>query len=500
MNSNAFTSIDDLPLSHSAMALPHRRDLTSLFFSVWTCATIAFFWLVLDEEIRHWFIVPVTMCGMLIGIDAAAWFRGEVDLFNPVGVMGLLGAHLFFLAPLLHVTWNYWMYCPGAPADWRDWLGGMAILNFFGIAIYRWSCGFIKNCTRNAPPRPVWKLSKTRLQWLLGLALSITAAAQFYVYLKFGGISGYIDAYMTTPEAFEGMGWQLMISESFPILAAVGFAIYARHRQWRMGNFSVALFLLVFCIVQFLFGGLRGSRSNTIWALFWATGIIHFWLRPMGKRLLYAGMAALVMFVYVYGFFKETGIKNLDVQQSIELGQKRGRTLDAMILGDFGRADIQAFLLYRLMSPSSDYEYAWGRTYAGAIALSIPKAIWPDRPATSVKAGTDAQHYMGAYTPKLMESSKVYGLAGETLLNFGPFAVPFSFIIFGLCVGWVHRLLIHLQPLDSRLLVMPFLVNLCFPVLIGDSDNIIFFILKQGFVPLSVIFLSSLRIPAEVEA
>jgi hypothetical protein len=38
---------------------------------------------------------------------------------------------------------------------------------------------------------------------------------------------------------------------------------------------------------------------------------------------------------------------------------------------------------------------------------------------------------------------------------------------------------------------VPFLVNLCFLVLIADSDNILFFVIKSGFAPFALIFLTS---------
>ena len=56
-----------------------------------------------------------------------------------------------------------------------------------------------------------------------------------------------------------------------------------------------------------VFGGLRGSRSQTVWSLFWATGIIHLWIRPLSKRFIAAGVCFLVAFMYLYGFYKGLG-------------------------------------------------------------------------------------------------------------------------------------------------------------------------------------------------
>ena len=475
-----------------AVRTPKLDRAISLITSSALATLIIVGFLVASPDHRHWFVVPVLLSGALIGSDAVDWFRGKLEMFDPFGVIGILGFHLFFLAPLLHVAWNTWMYTTSPPPDWRDWLGRMAILNFLGLVIYRVIRLLpLRAAARKA--RSVWQFNQSRFVILMPLVLVVTALAQALVYASFGGISGYIDAYQNRPQEFEGSGWIFMISESFPILAFFAFAVFIRWRHIRWSNTKTVIALVFFTGAQLLFGGLRGSRSNTIWALFWAVGIIHLWIQPVSRKLIYGGVVFLIAFAYVYGFYKEKLTPNMTIEQTMRLGEKRGRTLHAELLGDFGRADIQAFLLYRITGPGSDYEYAWGRTYAGALALLIPRSIWPDRPATSVEAGTNAQHYMGSYAPKKLETSKVFGLAGETMLNFGPWLVAPSFAIWGLVVGWVSAFLKRLAPLDSRILIAPFLVNFCIPVLIGDSDNIIFFLMKQGLIPIAVIALCSVR-------
>jgi hypothetical protein len=467
-------------------------QVDSILIGFLLCEAVAALFMFSSEPCRHWFIVPLTLCGTIVAGDAVDWLRARVDLFDPAGIIGLLGIHFFFLTPLLHVYWNVWTIAEKTPPeDWRDWLGYMAIINFLGLLAYRTARNAIMR--REDRGQTLWKLRKRRFIFVLGAALFITFSAQVYVYARFGGISGYIDTFMNRPEDFQGTGWLLMISESFPILAAIGFAVWSRRFRREWSALSIMLVLLVFCAVQLLFGGLRGSRSNTVWALFWATGIMHLWIRPISKTAVYAGLAGLMVFLYFYGFYKEQTDKNLDVEQRIAIAKKRGRTLQNEILGDLGRADVQAYLLYRMARPGGDYEYAWGRTYLGAAALLIPRALWPDRPPTSVEFGTNVQHYMGAYSPGKMELSKVYGLAGEAMLNFGPWSVPLAFITLGLLVGFVQRMKDSLLAFDCRYLLAPFLVNLCFAYLAGDSDTTVFFLFKQGLVPSGVIALCSRR-------
>ena len=95
------------------------------------------------------------------------------------------------------------------------------------------------------------------------------------------------------------------------------------------------------------------------------------------------------------------------------------RDLKYLLLGDLARADSNAFILHNLVKDPGDYDYRWGLTYAGGLAILIPTEIWHNRPYFKVDAGTEAQLGKTASRP----SSRVYGLSGEALLNFGPLGV-----------------------------------------------------------------------------
>jgi hypothetical protein len=140
-----------------------------------------------------------------------------------------------------------------------------------------------------------------------------------------------------------------------------------------------------------------------------------------------------------------------------------------------------------------DYRYAWGRTYLGSAALLIPRAFWPDRPPTKVKEGTEAQFGAGSWDEHKWSSSLVYGLAGETMLNFGPLAVPFAYLVLGAVVGRLQLFLSTLHHEDIRLLLYPFLVTLCFSFLQSDSDNLLFYLIKNGLVPTLVVWFGSCK-------
>ncbi|MGH7396024.1 MAG: hypothetical protein ACRELW_00640 [Candidatus Rokuibacteriota bacterium] len=445
------------------------------------------------DQLAHWFVVPVLACGVLVGRDAVDWARGRVDLFDPVGVIGLLGAHVFFLAPLLHVALDVWMPYVDPPPDWRDWLGWMAVVNAAGLIVYGLTRDLGHRLASRRPPATGWLLDPGRCGPVFALALLVAAGAQAVTYRLHGGLLGYLQASVAGDRSFEGMGWVFMISERFPIVAMLAFAILARRREplrrWRV----LIPVLAGMFLGQLLFGGLRGSRSMVVWAMFWAVGVVHVWVRPLSRRMLAVAALVLLAFMYGYGLYKGGGLETLRVWERPELvwalEQESGRTIGSTLLGDLGRGDVQAYLLFRLTEPGSDAEYAWGRTYAGGLSLLIPKAVWPARPPTKEKEGTEALYGRGAYEPGLLVASNVYGLAGESMLNFGPLAPLLAFAVFGIGLGIVRGRYAALPFPDLRWLLYPYVVTACIVALIGDSDNLVFFLVSDGLVPIVVVAL-----------
>jgi hypothetical protein len=470
-----------------------ERQSVLAFAALLAVLTAAVF-LLLSSEVRHWFVIPVTICGAIVLLDALDWVRGARDLFDPVGILGLLGVHFFFLAPLLHVVWDQWMWYVQPPPDWREWLGYVGTLNAFGLLFYRGVVAYIERTPRRAA-----QLREVDHSWFWPVAVSalvISALSQVAVFARFGGISGYVQAYEQGRQGFEGLGLVLLVSESFPIVAIMCAVVWLARGQRTVSWATVAMVLLAFICLRFFFAGLRGSRSAMIWSLFWAVGLVHIFLRPIPRKLIPIGLVGVTAFMYVYGFYKAGGVKGLEkfVEGGAarqEYAEKSGRTMEVALLSDFGRADVQAFLLYRLTEYPRSYDLALGRTYLGTAFLLTPRQIMPDRPPLKDKFGTELMYGRGSYRPGKWVSSSVYGLAGETMLNFGPWLVPFAFGVLGLAVGYVSLMSRSLQPGDARWLLYPFFANFAFTVLIADSDNVLVFLFQNGMIPAAVVWLGS---------
>ena len=476
------------------------RISSDAFISFALCGLTVCGFLAFSSECGHWFVLPVWLAGTLIGVDGVRWLRGRIDLYDPVGILGAFGIHFFFLAPLLHVAWNFWIDRVQQPADWRTWLGQMAILNCMGIAVYQGTRKTVMQQLARRSSAVHWRIDPAKFKPTLLLLLAVTCALQIAVYAKYGGILGYMRNYSTGDGSFRGMGWVFMVSESFPVLAMIGAAVFLQNRR-RVPSWAIlACAMLVFFVVQLLFGGLRGSRSNTVWAVFWAVGIIHLAIRRVPRSLFATGIVCFCVFMYVYGFYKSFGVDAIDVldeqEAFVDLTDRNTRTLPVVLLGDFARSSIQSYLLFRLTSGEvlDDYEYAKGQTYLGAAALLVPQSVVPIRPPRKGKFGTEAQFGAGTYVPGEWFSRRVYGLAGETMLNFGPLLIPVAFVVFGVVVAFVQHWFESWDIADSRLLLVPFLVNACIIMLMNDSDNIVWFLVKNGMTLFFLIALTSTRV------
>jgi hypothetical protein len=465
------------------------------------------------KNFSHWFILPVMVSGIIIGVEVVKWFRGKTDIFDPIGILSLLSFHLFFIAPLLHVSLDWRITSEyRQPDNWLPWLGGMATLNLAGILLFILCNYFFNklfaspvNCRRR---QSAWKLHQRRFLLVIGVAMAISFILQVRVYQQFGGITNYINSAVVARDgSFQGMGLMFLFSESFPILFMLLYAVLAQRHKTLQSWPTLTLVLILFFILCLFFGGLRGSRSNTIWSLFWALGIIHFTIRHVSKQQIALGICFLLLFMYTYGFYKAGGLDTLNSafsgsQERSSVEAESGRTWQALLLADFGRSDVQAAMLYLLSQPNNDYQYAFGKTYLAGVSILLPRPIRPNIEPDKIEAGTNLFFGHNSYDPvrpRTVVSSKVYGLAGESMLNFGPLSAPYAAIPFAVLINWINNTYIDWkQSKDVRILLLPALINFGFIVLISDTDNNTFFLLKNISFPLLILFLGSRKVKPSV--
>ena len=455
----------------------------------------------LSSEFFHWFLLPVYACGVLIFSEFFRWNSRQLMVFHPAGLISIVGVFFFFMNPLLHVYWGSWMKYVMPPPDWRPWLGGMAILNALGLLAYISTFGFFQKLIKRRLQKNRWTIDRRRFLFLLVIGMAVSLFLQLGIFQQFGGLSGYINSYKDGTAAFTGMGLMFVFSESLPILLFAFIITLTGGRGVLKKPFMLIGLTGFILFLQFLFGGLRGSRGNTLYLAFWLAGIIHYHIRPIrGKKILVGGLAAF-SFIYIYGFYKslgadaflmlsERGIKEISI-----LEDRSGRDWRSTLLGDFGRSDVQAYLVYRTWDFPGEYRYGWGRIYLEDLSFLVPLSVWADRPLGKILWGTDLLRGYGAWSPKPGgQALNAYGLAGEAVLNFGPYSVPFTFIFLGFAVAMIGGSLLNIDRSLIRILCVPLLIEACLWLLLWDFGNIVYFLIQHlGFLGI-ILFLSLRRV------
>ncbi|WFE21460.1 hypothetical protein O7621_27140 [Solwaraspora sp. WMMD937] len=441
-----------------------------------------------DPRLRHWFLIPVTVCGVLIGVDAFEWLRRRRDVFDPQAILGLFGVHFYYLAPVLHIMLDYWpaLLYPSA-AGWRSALGALALLNMVGLAVYRVVLSLPGRSSRQAAPV---RLDPARFQSVALMAVVVGVLAFGVEVVLLGGPGGFLAAMTQNRAAFAGMGWLLLISESFPLLLFC--LVLVRWRQLLRRRVDLVVLLLVgLVVVQFLVGGLRGSRSAVLWPLVLGLVLVHLLVRPITRKAFVVSAAAVVMFVYAYGLYKGAGVEVVDIAKGTrtveEVSAETGRDVPTVLLADLGRADVQALLLDRQHAGAADWSY--GSTYVAAPLLLVPGSIGAEWVRSKSAVGTDVLYGPGVYDSGL-RSQRVFGVTGEAILNFGPAGGLLSFVFLGLFLRFATRYYAQARRRDAlaaKLLCLP-LCAITIILVTADLDNILAFYLGEA-LPLAFVVL-----------
>ncbi|TDC85173.1 hypothetical protein E1193_03610 [Micromonospora sp. KC606] len=452
----------------------------------------------IDDRLRHWAMLPVTVSGVLIGVDAVSCLRRHLDIFDPQALLGLFGFHFFYLAPILHIVWDYWARYLEAPPDWPAALGAMSILNVVGLTIYRIVLHFPSKITPWRSKRHAIDLPA--LGVIGSSAILISLATFAFIIMKFGGVQGYLSTMAdrtTVADSTRGLGWLFVMGEAFPMM--IFGLVVIRWRQSLAAHPKLAYALLAAMVVlQTLATAARGSRSNIIWPALLGLIVLHLVAFRIPRRTLLVCLLIFGVFMYVGGLYKGAGSQILDVTKgqrgAQELGAETGRDIPTLMLTDLGRADIQALVLHRKqeqgVSPDSH-----GVTYFGNLSFLVPPQILPReaRPADKVVVGTDLLYGPGSFKAGL-RTTRIFGLAGEAVINFGYVGGIASFLVLGLAIRGARRFYLRAK-LNQDLLPKLAAAAICVGVILfhgSDLDNVAWYALKQ-VLPMALVIVLALR-------
>lgn len=449
---------------------------------------------ILDRAVIHWFLLPTAGCGLLWGVDVVDWLRGRFDTLNPRALVAVFGYYLMFIAPLLHVVLDYWPRYVEPAQDWYWALGVLGVVNLAGLCIYR----VVMAPTPGPVKPPKLEIRPERFVRFAIAGALVSALAFVFVVISFGGPSGYLSTITSNRDELAGAGWMLLLGEAWPLLLLA--AILVGKRDWLRSNTLALVTLLVgFVLLQFFVGGLRGSRSNTVWPALIALGMTHLLVREVRRRVVVLVAVLLVVFAWLYGFYKGAGTEAVGVvsgETSIgELSRTTGRGIDLVLLEDFGRAGTQALVIDRLSR--GDVAPAGGETYIGAFNFLLPDGASPVQNKNQL--GTDVLYGSGTYASGF-ESSRIYGLIGEGILNFGSMWAAWVFLPFAVTVRLVERLHARGRRFSGLALgvLTPVFTSALVLLLASDLDNTLWFLLNN-FLPLAlVVWLSKVQVNSNV--
>lgn len=434
--------------------------------------------------------LPFMLCAAILGKDGIDWLRGRLDRLDPTGLLGLFGFIYFLISPLLQIGWDAWFGIPSFN-DNLGWVSLWGWLNFLGILIYK---AILSQPFTQRPAWVEWHPHPTRFWMVAGGLLILTAVVQVMIYIKFGGISGFIQAFTLRQELnyrnydpFEGWGVPILIAESFKFILAAGIVMAVRQKPWAQTFLFFCTFMLVMLVVAIIFGGLKGSRGSTVYALFLAAGMYHFLVSPLSMKTITIGLIGLSLFMGAYAVYKKAGsygfafLTRSDAQTYVI--NQMGMDNDKFILvRDFGRMDIQTLTLKEIYGEGG-LSLSYGRSYLVAPLVIIPNALWRNQPPSFTKEKTEITQGPGSFDPTSpRQTTLLFGQFGEAIINFGIMGVFMFYTALGFATRGLKLALIRLPAGDARWLALPILCLLPIQLMMYDFNQLFQFYFKHLFL------------------
>jgi hypothetical protein len=460
--------------------------LSDFFLSFFLCTLIGVAFIMLNSVLLHWCLIPLYLSGIMMGAEAVRWVRGRVDTLDPKGLIGAYGFHFFFLAPLIFLCFDMQAGFVNEPRDWRIWIGYIGWINLLSLFMFEvfQSVGF---SLWPMQAKTHWKMKERLSIVFITLAILICFLAWVIFLVRMGGISGIIHARLAAAdssgtgvmEGVSGTGILRILMRSLTLLIVVMVTI-CRRKFKKKSLIVVGTIMVVFFSMQLIIGGLSGHRFIVVYPFIVLLGIVHYFWRYISPKLLILILVFLIIFSYAYGIYKYSGKSFMDLVHGkktfSEVSKNSGNSLLSVLVKDLSRTDIQGWMIYKYFNFYNGYELRLGKTYLFSPFVLYPSWLPPKgniMQRVKVEAGTEYIFGKNFYAAdkRYRKSSRVYGLAGEALLNFGIWSIPFVFCIYGLAVGFYRRRFMAWPSKDMRLFLHPMVLFAIISALLMDLDN-----------------------------
>lgn len=491
----------------------YREKIIDYLLSAFFCGLIFIIFLSLDTKLLHWSSFFALACGLLISPDLIEWVRNKKkQIFDPNFFVALVIFVAYFFSPLLFLLYQDKASVGRVELiNPKYWVGLTCILYLTGLIFYK--IGYFIGIKFKIHPKYVWKLSRNRFLLFALFIILLQFICQIIFVTAMGGFSGWINlkTYGGNIVPIKGLGPIMVVGRSLPIVLAILITyITTKFSNERKQNLiKTNIFFIVIMFIQILFTGLSGSRNSIIYSCLWFVFLIHYYWRPVSKKSISILFIFFLIFMYFYGFYKSLGLEAYNIymeKKGLNSVKKiaKDRNIYSLIVGDFSRVDVNAAQIYILRKKPWEYRLRNGTTYLDGVIPLIPRMLWKTKSPDSGKviAGTEMLYGPHSYEQrgkiwrygKGFRSTKIYGLLGEWLLNYGLFFHIIPFLIVGVVVGIFHSIYKILRKDDVRTVLLPVGIILCFCMIINDFSNHFAYILYSAFLPFTLIFLSKKKL------
>lgn len=438
-------------------------------------------------------------------IDA---LRKKSDILAPRALLSIIMLIGVFIAPIIHISQGINPSYVSLPENMEVAFENLAIVHLLGLFLYFIT---LRIPRKNAPTdRPAQSKQLINLEFISYSNAMLTAGlfslAVFAYYLfTLGGPVSWLNAQLNYRESALGPGWLIAIAEAFPSLFFMSYILKLHPKNLSDNEIKkrVVIAFLLLVVVIFVTSGLRGSRANLVWPALTALLLIHILLTRIKMQLLVFLSIGLLIFSGVYDIYKKAGTEGLITAkesgiQSVEENANYSFGLTPLLTGDFSRSAIQAIALDRWNEGT--FQLFNGRTYVGDAIEFVPGAEVSETFPNKRVAATEILYGEGSSQTKQTLDSRIYGLQGEALMNFGPIGATVVLVPFALIVRRSERVFEKSKTTKSPSLAVysAILAPIIVLLFLSDFDNVLYNFTSNALAPILSIQLGKIMIRANL--
>lgn len=390
----------------------------------------------------------------------------------------------YIVFPTLHLYTHYFIEIPNI--DYSDAFINLNIINTIGIfisLIAYISCKF--NPTSHKHSNGI-NFASLRNYSCLFILLGII--------LIFSSIRSGLDNLLLSVESQSPKSiYKYMLIENIPLLVGWAYIANYQKKSVKPSKFSFAFIFLIICFLSLLLSGTRGSRVSILIQISSFLILYSVFFKKIKFKLLITIFLFAFIFNFYFSIYKYSGIEGLE--NYIIYGDRtsfveKNNSWQSVILHDLGRSDIQAIVYNSYLNGNFNPNY-YPDSYINALTMIVPKFIYDfDKVSFSKnELGYSAQY--GTEPMKGYSSTRIYGFAAESFMNFSWIGL----LIYSISFGIVLRFVISLANNKSVLinLFSPFLYLVPVFLLFYDFANFIFMLIKVWSIPVIIFTLSRKR-------